>query len=561
MASDAERRSTTLDREKKRKWGYSVDQVDVFLEKTHALYEDPEPKLTQEDIQRVSFDLERGGYVIDQVDAALARLETAVVDKQTQWDIEHQGRVAWRGRTEQLAQTLYARAERPDRERFSKADQGKPAYDFRQVDRLVTQAVGSIRRGLQDDGGTPSGQPSVTSTQVASSVFTRRRGQHGYDERSVDFYLNRVGQVLLRMESFSRLSDSLKDVAPEPAPAAKETAHGGSVFDRQDVMSGSGTGGHATEAPTPHDGPASSAAAPALVDEPSHADAQASAPAAPVAPMPPSFKPSESFDSLREAEESLFHAPAADAPAAPAPEKEPSETMFPNSMTAVPAVRAGSGPQPQSGADEPAASDGGPSVAGAGEPQPPSFAPRRMPVAEDGAKADGAGMPTETQETTEPAADAPAMPPSFPPSDAPSFHAMPAQHVDYASGQQANPDSFVFPTTPMVLDEIPAPRHGAAAAQAKGESSDGPSFPPISAPAVPAFPTIPTGGGRHATPQAADDGPQDGLPSDDDPAAQAKAYVSRLMQSEFTTTDFEIPKLSFPADDVDGTTDKGGTRA
>lgn len=557
MASDAERRSTTLDREKKRKWGYSVDQVDVFLEKTHALYEDPEPKLTQEDIQRVSFDLERGGYVIDQVDAALARLETAVVDKQTQWDIEHQGRVAWRGRTEQLAQTLYARAERPDRERFSKADQGKPAYDFRQVDRLVTQAVGSIRRGLQEDGGASSGQPAVTSTQVASSVFTRRRGQHGYDERSVDFYLNRVGQVLLRMESFSRLSDSLKDVpAPEPAPSAKETAHGGSVFDRQDVMSGSGTGSHATEAPAPHDGPAPSAATPALVDEPAHSDAQASASAAPAAPMPPSFKPSESFDSLREAEESLFHAPAAEAPSAPSPAKEPSETMFPNSMTAVPAVRAGSEPQPQSesGVDAPAPADGGPSAAGSGEPQPPSFEPRRTPSSGDGAKADGAGRPAQAREAAKPADSAPAMPPSFPPSDAPSFHAMPAQHVDYASGQQANPDSFVFPTTPMVLDEIPAPRHGAAAAGDGGKASDGPSFPPISAPAVPAFPTIPTGGGRHATPQA-------DLPSDDDPAAQAKAYVSRLMQSEFTTTDFEIPKLSFPADDVDGTTDKGGTRA
>ena len=67
----------------KRKWGYDPAQVDAFLERAHALYDSEGMNLTQHDIQNVSFDLRKNGYVIAQVDAALGRLERAVVDKQT----------------------------------------------------------------------------------------------------------------------------------------------------------------------------------------------------------------------------------------------------------------------------------------------------------------------------------------------------------------------------------------------------------------------------------------------------------------------------------------------
>ena len=55
----------------KRKWGYDPAQVDAFLERAHALYDSEGMNLTQHDIQNVSFDLRKNGYVIAQVDAAL----------------------------------------------------------------------------------------------------------------------------------------------------------------------------------------------------------------------------------------------------------------------------------------------------------------------------------------------------------------------------------------------------------------------------------------------------------------------------------------------------------
>ena len=74
--------------------------MDEFLERTHALYDSEDAQLTQQDIQNVSFDLSKGGYVISQVDAALGRLERAVVDQQTTREIARHGRVVWKAQTE-----------------------------------------------------------------------------------------------------------------------------------------------------------------------------------------------------------------------------------------------------------------------------------------------------------------------------------------------------------------------------------------------------------------------------------------------------------------------------
>ena len=79
----ADKGASGIARVGKRKWGYDPAQVDAFLDRAHALYESEDAHLTQQDIQNVSFDLSKGGYDITQVDAALSRLEQAVVDKQT----------------------------------------------------------------------------------------------------------------------------------------------------------------------------------------------------------------------------------------------------------------------------------------------------------------------------------------------------------------------------------------------------------------------------------------------------------------------------------------------
>ena len=245
---EQERGRSSIARAGKRKWGYDVGQVDAFLDRAHTLYEDAEPKLSQEDIQNVSFATAKGGYVISQVDAALNRLEKAVVDKQTQWDISTFGRVAWRAATDQLAHSLYGRAGRPSKSRFDVGDPKHPSYDRKQVDRLVDQVVSKIKHELGESKAQPTkaelkAYAELNSTRITNVIFTQRTGEHGYSERQVDAYLNRVIQVLSRLESFARLEGSLgQSTDSEGVNAAAEvpavTNAKGSVSDASAAVPG-----------------------------------------------------------------------------------------------------------------------------------------------------------------------------------------------------------------------------------------------------------------------------------------------------------------------------------
>ncbi len=207
---DAQNHNGGLPHVKKNAWGYNVDEVNEFLERTRELYDaTDEPKLKQNDVQSASFSLEKGGYVIDSVDQALVRLERAVVDKQNAWELSTQGRVAWRTRTEELAMTLIPRAERPSQQRFKEGEAKAPSYDRKQVDRLVMTSVSTIADDLalpySPQDKLPKPDDDLSSKKISTIVFTQRTGKNGYDESQVDAYLNRISQVLARIESFARL--------------------------------------------------------------------------------------------------------------------------------------------------------------------------------------------------------------------------------------------------------------------------------------------------------------------------------------------------------------------
>ena len=194
----------------KRKWGYDSDQVDAFLERAHTLYDGEGAQLTQYDIQNASFDLVKGGYEIAQVDAALARLERAVVDKQTTWEISQHGRVAWKAQTESLFRELDSHAKRAQRERFKPGDGKDPSYDRKQVDRIIDQCLTKAANelGLEElDDQSVRKLADVSSQTVANVIFTQRKGKCGYDERQVDHYLSSCVQLMTRLESYARVAD------------------------------------------------------------------------------------------------------------------------------------------------------------------------------------------------------------------------------------------------------------------------------------------------------------------------------------------------------------------
>lgn len=229
--ADSEDRAPSIERAGKHKWGYNIAQVDDFLDRTHSMYESSTPVLTQEDIQLASFDLEKNGYVISQVDAVLIRLEKAVVDQRTQYTLSTTGRDAWQEDLLALARTLQERAEAAPRQRFSRGTHHQPSYDMKQVDQIVSQAWTRIAGviGITTSAQPAEGAQEITARRVSNVIFTQRKGRHGYGEASVDAYLNRCVQVLTRIESFERVAG--RPVEPfaasaVAAPAASPAAQG-----------------------------------------------------------------------------------------------------------------------------------------------------------------------------------------------------------------------------------------------------------------------------------------------------------------------------------------------
>lgn len=218
--------TTTIARVGKHKKGYDVHQVDAFLEQAHALYEADGIQLHRSDIQDASFDIVKGGYAIPQVDAALERLEQAVTDKQTQYDIAQLGRVAWKAQTEAQFQELDRHAQRAEGQRFAPAQPKTPSYDRKQVDRLIDRVLAKAEAELERISAGSSGRqgpeadPTLTSQYVEDVSFTQRKGKHGYDERQVDYYLNACVNLLASLESYERIADYAAPAAHAAAPSA-----------------------------------------------------------------------------------------------------------------------------------------------------------------------------------------------------------------------------------------------------------------------------------------------------------------------------------------------------
>ncbi|MBT1172798.1 DivIVA domain-containing protein [Bifidobacterium sp. MA2] len=449
----AQQSEAGIPRAGKRKWGYDPAQVDAFLERAHALYESDGAQLTQRDIQDTSFDLARGGYVIAQVDAALARLERAVVDKQTQWEISQQGRVAWKARTEELYREISGHAERAERERFSPARVHAPAYDRKQVDRLTDQIVDKCAAELGVDGADAADAAKlgrITSEYVANAVFTQRKGKKGYDERQVDYFLNTCVELLSRIESFDRIADYI-------------TADGDADGSASSLDSK----------------PRAVAPAPAAVSAAASATASAAAPQAPaggVAPLfsadrfrrpaaetddaPQSYAPAaksarnDSFDALSQAEQDLFAAASKNA-SAPVTAVTPVEpvTVRPVAPAPAPAVAPSAAPSapvpvqtsvPSYTPTAPSYASAAPSVPAAAPIAPAASTPSAPAVAAPAIPAPVLPTPTPTPSPVASSAPAPTAPPSFAPPvvhvPAPAVAATPTAASSSPTTPESDPD-------------------------------------------------------------------------------------------------------------------------
>jgi DivIVA domain-containing protein len=186
MGQDS-RVSTTFPRTRKSKPGYAVDEVEDFLEDARRAYSADRSAPTvvsAESIRRTAFDMEKGGYSIAHVDAALERLEDAFAAREKERAVAEVGDQAWFGRARVTAQEALDRLDRPWGHKFKRMSGLTLGYHPKDVDEFGER----LTAYFQD------GKP-MSVDEVRTVAFRTRRG--GYNEVQVDLFLDAIIGVML----------------------------------------------------------------------------------------------------------------------------------------------------------------------------------------------------------------------------------------------------------------------------------------------------------------------------------------------------------------------------
>lgn len=165
--------------------GYHTEQVDEFFDTARTGYENDE--LDDETVRAAAFDMVVDGYQTAAVDAAIDRLEAAVVRRKRASHVAATSEESWMSQAVQRATTLYPRLQRPAGERF--ADARGVGYAKDDVDALCENLIDYFESGS-----------GISSQQIRLTTFELARGESAYDEAVVDAFLDRAVEVLLAVE-------------------------------------------------------------------------------------------------------------------------------------------------------------------------------------------------------------------------------------------------------------------------------------------------------------------------------------------------------------------------
>lgn len=160
--------------------GYNVAEVDSFIARAQA----GETPLTSSDIRWATFPVTKGGYSIQEVDAALERLEDSVADHERRELVNSVGVDGATASARAIAQEVLNRVARAPRKRFRRAPLFTYGYNRADVD-----AFADVIRAFYNDGGL------LSRADVRAVSFRPQLG--GYDEAQVDFLLDELLRVML----------------------------------------------------------------------------------------------------------------------------------------------------------------------------------------------------------------------------------------------------------------------------------------------------------------------------------------------------------------------------
>ncbi|MDN5558293.1 MAG: DivIVA domain-containing protein [Ruaniaceae bacterium] len=165
--------------------GYHVGQVDELFTAARDSYERGE--IDDDEIRNAAFDMVVDGYQTAAVDAAIDRLEAAVVRRKRVSHVAESSEESWMAQAVQRATTLYPRLQRPAGERF--ADAHGVGYAKRDVDAVCESLIDYFESGA-----------GISAHEVRLATFDLARGEGAYDEAVVDSFLDRAVEVLLAVE-------------------------------------------------------------------------------------------------------------------------------------------------------------------------------------------------------------------------------------------------------------------------------------------------------------------------------------------------------------------------
>jgi DivIVA domain-containing protein len=176
--------SFTFPKVESKKPGYSTEQVDSFLNRARAAFNNPaDAAVTAHDVRNTKFDLVHGGYSAEIIDAAMDKLEDSFAAREIQRQKLEKGSYALDDRLERVLELLRGRIQRPRGKRFAGSGFLLRGYSRKQVDALCEH----IARHLDS-------QAPISTDEVRRVVFTAKRG--GYVEAQVDAFIDRVIEAL-----------------------------------------------------------------------------------------------------------------------------------------------------------------------------------------------------------------------------------------------------------------------------------------------------------------------------------------------------------------------------
>jgi DivIVA domain-containing protein len=173
--------------------GYDRAQVEAFFARAREAYEASQRgeayrAVEPAEVRTASFDLVRQGYDHRAVDAALDRLEAALVQRRREEFIAEHGQQAWMDSVAERATTLYPRLVRPRGERFAPPERGR-GYAADAVDDLLDRLVAYFESGAE-----------LRAATVRDATFPTAGRRRAYAEGPVDAFLARAVDVLLAVE-------------------------------------------------------------------------------------------------------------------------------------------------------------------------------------------------------------------------------------------------------------------------------------------------------------------------------------------------------------------------